>query len=92
MTAAAASKVAPKTFNQIRNFACVFAFTVGLTKGASERLTNDSAWSAHRVAVYKKSSEAAAAAAAAAPVVEKKAEAPVIAGLPAELTNLFKAE
>lgn len=93
MTVASAAKVAPKTFNQIRNFACVLAFAAGLSKGAAERLRNDAAWSEHRLAVYKKSTETPAAHAHAAPVVEKKAEeAPLIPGLPAELTNLFKAE
>lgn len=93
MTAAAAAKVVPKTFNQIRNVAFVFAFACGLSKGAAERISNDAAWSSHRVQTFKKVSDAAhAQKEAAAPAVEKKEEsAPVIEGIPAELTNLFKA-
>lgn len=102
MTGAAASKVAPKSFNQIRNVAYIAAFLVGLSKGAVERTSNEVAWATHRNEQYKKNAESSHAhqqqhhdSHAPAKIVhpyEKKSETTAIEGMPVELVNLFKGQ
>eukprot|EP00744_Colponema_vietnamica_P006439 GILI01009355.1.p1 GENE.GILI01009355.1~~GILI01009355.1.p1 ORF type:complete len:106 (-),score=31.09 GILI01009355.1:172-489(-) len=102
MTGAAAAKVAPKSFNQIRNVAYLAAFFVGLSKGAAERTTSEASWAAYRTEQYKKVSDASHAHAdhAHAHVQHtesvrgkahvEKAEASPLEGIPVEIVNIFK--
>ncbi|KAG5502787.1 hypothetical protein JKF63_04555 [Porcisia hertigi] len=45
---AAATKVAPKTLNQFRNFSYIVVAWLGFNKGFREKCANDAEWAAHQ--------------------------------------------